>query len=205
MKRKFLLGMLTVVLVILTACGTSSDESTLENQSPNKNSSQNTNDDSASAASTDNDTNTNNTNTDTGSNGTDEKGDTTNNVPAKDTASLKDQYLKKLNDTKNEVEEMRKNPIDDTTYALKKVEGDAYDIWDELLNEIYGALKEQLPKEEMDQLRKEQREWIAYRDHTAKEASLKYKGGTMEQLEYVTVQNNLTEEKCFELVEDYMK
>ncbi|HEY2420446.1 MAG TPA: lysozyme inhibitor LprI family protein [Neobacillus sp.] len=102
---------------------------------------------------------------------------------------------------------MRKNPIDDTTFALKKVEGDTYDILDGLLNEIYGVLKEQLPSEEMDQLRKEQREWLTYRDNTAKEASLKYKAGTMEQeqYEYTRVENNLTEERCFDLVEDYMK
>ena len=74
-----------------------------------------------------------------------------------------------------------------------------------MLNEIYGVLKEQLTQEAMDQLRKEQREWIAERDATAKKASLKYEGGTMEQLEYVAVVNNLTEERCFELVEDYMK
>jgi uncharacterized protein YecT (DUF1311 family) len=100
---------------------------------------------------------------------------------------------------------MRNNPIDDTTFALKKVEGDAYDRLDGLLNEIYGVLKKQLPVDVMDELRKEQREWLDYRDKSAKEASLKYEGGTMEQYEYVTVENNLTEERCFELVEDYMK
>lgn len=62
-----------------------------------------------------------------------------------------------------------------------------------MLNEIYEVLKHQLPTEEMHHLRKEQREWIDYRDNTAKEASLKYKGGTMEQYEYVRVENNLTE------------
>ena len=78
-------------------------------------------------------------------------------------------------------------------------------MWDGLLNEIYAVLEEQLPVEEMEQLRKEQREWIANRDAAAKEASLKYEGGTMEQLEYVAVANKLTEERCFELVEKYMK
>ncbi|ASK64464.1 hypothetical protein CFK37_18245 [Virgibacillus phasianinus] len=57
----------------------------------------------------------------------------------------------------------------------------------------------------MDQLRKEQRQWIEYRDNTAKEASLKYEGGTMEQYEYVREENNLTEGRCFELVKEYMK
>jgi uncharacterized protein YecT (DUF1311 family) len=187
------MGMLTAVLVILAACGNSSDESR-DNQSQNNNSTLNTNDDSLIADSTENSSKTDNTNEDTidtGSNDAKEKVDTPNNILKKEedistnkTASLKEGYLKKLIDAKNEVEEMRKNPIDDTTFALKKVEGDTNDVWDGLLNE--------------------QREWINYRDNTAIEASLKYKGGTMEQYEYVRVENNFTEKRCFKLVEEFM-
>jgi uncharacterized protein YecT (DUF1311 family) len=74
-----------------------------------------------------------------------------------------------------------------------------------LLNEIYGALKGQLTPEKMDQLIEEQRNWIKFRDDRALEASLKYKGGTQEQLEYVAVLANLTEKRCYELVANYMK
>ncbi|CAM3799519.1 lysozyme inhibitor LprI family protein [Mesobacillus thioparans] len=118
--------------------------------------------------------------------------------------SLKAEYMGKLNDTDKEIVEMRENPIDDTTIASKKVEGDIYDLLDELINEIYGVLIDQLPSDAMDQLREEQREWLTYREKAAKEASLKYKNGTMEQLEYVIVENKLTEERCFQLVENYM-
>lgn len=118
--------------------------------------------------------------------------------------NLQDRYLEKVNDTKKETDNIRENPSDESTYALKNAEGDIYVIWDERLNEVYTILEEQLPAEEMDQLREEQREWIKHRDHTAKEASLKYEGGTMEQLEYVMTENKLTEERSFELVEEYM-
>lgn len=216
-NRKFLWGMLTVVLSILVACGNSSDELSAtfdDNQSPKNKLTQNTNEDSSNLDSTENASNTGNTNKDTieeENNDINEKVDTSNNVPAKEEepsinnteGSLKEQYLKKLNDTKRETEELK--ATDSSTYALKKVENDRWDIWDELLNEIYGVLKEQLSLEEMDQLRAEQRNWIKYRDESALEASLKYKGGTQEHLEYVAVLANLTEERCFELVEDYMK
>ena len=119
--------------------------------------------------------------------------------------TIKEEYLQKLNDTKKETNEMRENPADETTFALKEVEGNLYDIWDGLLNEIYETLQHQLSAEEMDQLKEEQRAWIEHRDSTAKEASLIYEGGTMEQLEYVRTENNLTEERCYELVEAYMK
>ncbi len=222
-NQMFLIGMSTALFVILAACGNSSAESstTLEKQKENE-SIQHTDDDSFNSESTETDSKNDKTNTNTSdtknnvtnkvdSNDTNENVDTPDNenkkeeLPKNNTVSKKEEYVTKLNDTKKKTDEMRENPLDDSTYALKKVEGDRYDIWDGLLNEIYGVLGEQLPSEEMEQLREEQREWINYRDKTAKEASLKYEGGTEEHLEYVVVENNLTEERCFELVEKYMK
>lgn len=116
--------------------------------------------------------------------------------------SLKEEYLKKLNDTKKETENLK--ATDPSTYAEKKVANDRWEIWDGLLNEIYGVLKEQLPPEEMDHLRQEQRNWIEYREDSALEASSEYKGGTQEHLEYVIMLAKLTEERCYELVEEYV-
>ena len=117
--------------------------------------------------------------------------------------SIKEDYLKKLENMKTKTNELKAESS--ATYALKKVEDDRWDMWDGLLNEIYGVLKEQLSTEEMDQLQKEQRNWIKHRDDTALEASYKYKGGTQEHLEYSAVAANLTEERCHFLVENYMK
>jgi uncharacterized protein YecT (DUF1311 family) len=120
----------------------------------------------------------------------------------KETTSTKEVYLQKLADTKKQTADME--AVDTSTYALKHVENERYEAWDKLLNEIYGVLKQQLSSEDMDQLRKEQRDWIADRDATAKEASMKYEGGTMEHLEYVAVLANLTKERAYILVEVYM-
>ncbi|WP_424237531.1 lysozyme inhibitor LprI family protein [Bhargavaea ginsengi] len=117
--------------------------------------------------------------------------------------SKKEEYLQILKDTKAEADQLKES--DSSTYALKKVANDKWEIWDKRLNEIYGILQEQLSQDEMGRLREEQRDWIKYRDETALEASLKFKGGTQEHLEYVTVLANLTEERCYELVEGYMK
>jgi len=195
-----------VLTILLAACGNSSDEpvTTLDNQSQNNNSTQNTNVESTESAS-----NTDNNKREISE--IENNNDKSNNVPGEKEdpsinnteASLKEEYLQKLNDTKEETEELETS--DSSTYALKKVENDRWDIWDELLNEIYKVIKEKLPPEEMNQLREEQQNWIKYRDDSALEASLKYKGGTQEHLEYVAVLANLTEERCYELVEEYMK
>lgn len=119
-------------------------------------------------------------------------------------ASLPDEYVKLLDDTKEKTDDMREHPEDGSSMEMKTIEGNIYDIWDGLLNDIYGDLEEQLSPKEMEDLRKEQREWLAYRDETAKEASLKYEDGTGEQLEYAATENNMTIDRCYKLVEHYM-
>jgi len=118
------------------------------------------------------------------------------------TESKKDEYLKKL----NEMEEEDRNLEAGTSMVeMEEQEAERYKKWDVELNKIYGVLKEQLSTEEMDELREEQRNWIKFRDEAAKEASLKYKGGSTESLEYVATQASLTRERCYVLVAKYMK
>jgi uncharacterized protein YecT (DUF1311 family) len=198
-NRKILIAIFTFVLAFfIAACESSFDDSSdaSNSQSQNNKASQSKNEDSTD---TDDSNAENNNNADTN--------DTSNDTPAKETdqtgVSLKEQYLQKLTDIKKETEELK--ATDSSTYALKKVANDRWEIWDDLLNEIYGVLKERLSPEEMAQLRDEQRNWIKERDDSALEASEKFKGGTQEQLEYVAVLANLTEERCHELVENYMR
>lgn len=219
-NRKFSMVMLTIVLVILAACGNSSDESNAKsnNQSSNSSSTQNANGDSSNKDLTDIDKNT----TENSSKGADnnqlnDQEDTSNNTSTNSndgeslessnsdgeiTENKKEEYLKKL----NEMEESDRNSEAGTTILeLEEQEAERYKKWDVELNEIYGVLKEQLSTEQMDKLRGEQRNWIKHRDEVAKEASLKYKGGSTESLEYVATQASLTRERCYELVANYMK
>ena len=62
-------------------------------------------------------------------------------------ANLKEEYLQKITDTKKEI--AAREPADSSTYAMKAMEDDRWVIWDDLLNEIYEVLKEQLPPEKM--------------------------------------------------------
>lgn len=203
-NRKFLLVMFTLLFVSLAACGKSTDES---NASPDiDEESTETSSNTDKPGSEGNNANSENDNTDSESNSSIKNEETSVNTKEKeDEVSLKEDYLKKLDETKIEMDYLRQNPTDSSTYAMKNAEGQRFDVWDGLLNEVYGVLQGQLSPEEMNKLREEQRAWIKHRDSTALEASEKYKGGTQEQLEYTTVLNNLTEERCFELVEVYMK
>lgn len=191
-NRTILIAMGMALLLFLAACGNAEES----NATPAENNKEET---------TSEETEDNQPETDASEDAAEEEGETPTEeeAPKTEEPSLKDDYLKKLNETKKELDALQ--PTDESTYALKNVEGERFDVWDGLLNEIYQVLEKQLPEEEMEQLRVEQREWIKHRDNTAKEASLEYEGGTMEQLEYTAVLNDLTEERCFELVENYMK
>lgn len=212
--------MLTVVLVILAACGNSSDESSAKfnNQSSNNSTSENADGDSSNKDLTNTDENTTenssegaednqlNDQEDTSKNKSTSSNDggslKSSNSDTEMTGNNKEEYLKKLND----MEESDRHSESGTTISeLEEQEAERYKKWDVELNEIYEVLKEQLSTEQMDKLKDEQRNWIKHRDEAAKESSLKYKGGSTESLEYVATQASLTRERCYELVAKYMK
>ncbi len=119
--------------------------------------------------------------------------------------SKREKYLKKLAEIELSLAEYEQALENGTTVEMKQAQGEIFTRWDNVLNEIYQALEEQLSPSDMDKLREEQRNWIKYRDETAKAAASKYEGGTMESLEYISTQAGLTKERCYELVEGYME
>lgn len=202
-KRNFIVLSCFLLILFLGACATSGD-------SEEESSIELTEDEDSRADDSEKneerDTESDDTNNDEEDVATDEQDPQEDNNNSEETdakVGLKKVYLEKLNEAKNEWDD--KEPTDSSTYAQKNLEGEKFDVWDGLLNEVYGVLEEKLSKENMDQLREEQRNWLSYRDETAKEASLKYEGGTQEHLEYTAVLVVLTEERSFELVDNYME
>ncbi|MFP7492349.1 lysozyme inhibitor LprI family protein [Terribacillus saccharophilus] len=114
----------------------------------------------------------------------------------------KEEYLKKLNGMDKAD---RNTEVKSKTNELIEQEDEKYRKWDEELNSIYVALQEQLPADEMDELREEQRTWIADRDKIAEEASLEYEGATAKPFVAITVKVDMTKERCYTLVATYME
>lgn len=197
---------MVAMLFLLTACGSSETSSEKENtktegvEDSNVDSMKNTSNTDSDAAVEKNNENTNEKE-EKPVNVSIEKEAATPVAPVNET--LKEKYLKILNDTKVRADNIV--PVDYTTPSLNQAEGERYELWDRLLNELYGVLKSQLSVKEMDQLRVKQREWIIYIDNKAKEASLVNEGGSAEQLVYLGELANQTEIRCYTLVNDYMK
>ncbi|PAE23246.1 lysozyme inhibitor LprI family protein [Bacillus sp. 7894-2] len=207
-NKRFLAVLLTIALSgVLAACGNSSEESSSQ---PSSNSSAQEEDIETTEKAPDGSQGIEEEKSDGSSNTTqshdkDNSTEASNNVEAVERneshESSKDEYLKKL----NKMEEAdRKAEAKTTTAEMVEQEEERYRTWDDELNKIYGLLEEQLENNQMNQLREEQRKWIQQRDETAKNSSLKYKGGSMEQLEYVATLASLTRERCYLLVAKYM-
>ena len=114
----------------------------------------------------------------------------------------KTEYLDRL----NQMEEAdRQIEPESTMPDLEEQEAERYQKWDDELNQIYAILTEQLSPEKMEELRVEQREWVANRDEEALVSSLDYEDDETEALEYVATQATLTRERCYVLVSEYME
>lgn len=119
-----------------------------------------------------------------------------------DVQSKKEEYMQKLNSIEDEVNILS---YDGSTLEMKETSSNVLKKWDDALNEIYSVLKSQLSSSEMESLKGEQREWIVTRDAGAEESASEFEGGTMYDLEYTEALGRITKERCYELVEVYMK
>ena len=202
-KQKFILAVLAFVLIIVTACENASDQSGVEANDPlqdiDSNQTGSITEDSSDHVNENEINDQEETSSQTDENPIDEE-EMVNN--GSETIPDKAEYLEKL----NQMEEADRDVEAGSTIAeLEEQEDARYHKWDDELNQIYQVLTEQLSDTDMDDLREEQREWIAFRDESAKEASLKYQGGTTEALEYTATQASLTRERCYLLVAQYLE
>lgn len=117
----------------------------------------------------------------------------------------KKKYIDKLNSIEAGIKKDFPSSYSDTTIKMKEALGQAYKRWDDALNDIYGDLKNELKADVMKELKNEQISWITYRDNTAKKESEEFKGGTLEGVQYIDSMGRVTKERCYELVEKYMK
>lgn len=122
------------------------------------------------------------------------------------TESKKQLYLDKLNNLDSEISTiLSDDKYNETTLDIREGLAIKHAKWNDMLNEVYGVLIEQLPEDEMDVIREEQVEWISIRDEKAVESGKKHEGGTMQPVDYSDSLGESTKERCYELVNKYMK
>ncbi|BCN31221.1 lysozyme inhibitor LprI family protein [Anaeromicropila herbilytica] len=104
-----------------------------------------------------------------------------------------------------EIEKRTKNlwKNSDTTLDMKKTADKEYSLWDQELNKIYSAVRNNMSASEKDQIKTVQLKWIKEKESKAKIASNKYKGGTMESVAYSMELGKLTKDRVYDLVNIY--
>ncbi|MEH7378972.1 lysozyme inhibitor LprI family protein [Bacillus sp. JJ1533] len=190
--KKFLL--LTLLLVVLAACGNKDEETSSQPEEPAKSTESETESEKANEKVEAPEEETSDEKVDT------ETQDTSAEVTA-ESSPLKVQYLNELTALEEEIEN---KPEGETQIEMEEIAAETYKIWDDELNKIWKELEKQLPTDEMDKLREEQRGWIKEKYKITSEEAAQYEGGTMEALVKVNTQARVTKERCYELVEKYM-
>lgn len=76
-----------------------------------------------------------------------------------------------------------------------------YQLWDDTLNIVWGLLEENLNEEDMEILRKEEREWIASRDAEVQAAGQECGGGSIQPSVEAAIAADLTKARVYELAE----
>ena len=112
-------------------------------------------------------------------------------------------YRNRLGEIENTIQNLENSGSANTTDAMREAVTYEYRLWDAELNQIYQAIMAVLPDEETDTLRGRERRWIRERDTAAKQAAERYKGGTMENVEYTASLANSTRDRAYELLDLY--
>lgn len=78
-----------------------------------------------------------------------------------------------------------------------------YVLWDYELNFVYGAIRERLTKDEADELKALELEWMRERDLYADKALAANKGISAKSAEYLKRMTEKTKERCYWLLDQY--
>lgn len=119
-------------------------------------------------------------------------------------SAMKRSYLNELSKINEKANALINGNIDDTQYEINQSSVQVYNLWNNELNKIYSNLKTTLTNEEMLKLQKEEINWIIYKEKIIKKDSVNYEGGSVYDSALNIKLANLTKERCYYLVNNYM-
>ena len=97
-------------------------------------------------------------------------------------------YERRLAELDAQVQKMRSESSDSTTYSMKTLAEKELRLWNIEMNTIYADIIDGLDEEARSKLEGEQQTWTKSRDTKAEEAARKYSGGSLEGVEYTASQ-----------------
>jgi uncharacterized protein YecT (DUF1311 family) len=208
-KRLVISAISAILLMGMTACSQSSDEDTADQQGTDAVSAStedsSKSDDSSAGGTTSTDENEKEQSNESSSEDSSTESSEQNDTVTK--AEGKQAYAEKLDNIQKELDALpyKKDSDKGVTNAMKSYYGVAYEKYDAALNDIYSLLKKELSPEVMADLKSQQVKWIKEKEEKAEKERLKYEGGTFENVAWYISLYESTKDRCYELVEEYMR
>lgn len=98
-----------------------------------------------------------------------------------------------------EIEKKQEEAI--TQLDMNLTAAEMYQLWDDTLNIVWGLLEANLNGADMEALRKEEREWIAFKDAEVQTVGQESEGGSIQPSLEATKAAELTKARVYELAE----
>ena len=98
-----------------------------------------------------------------------------------------------------EIEKKQKEAV--TQMDMNITAAEMYQLWDDTLNIVWGLLEANLNEADMEVLRIEEREWIAFKDAEVQAAGQECEGGSIQPSVEATTAADLTKARVYELAE----
>lgn len=111
-------------------------------------------------------------------------------------------YLKEADELDQEIMDtyLKENP--DAQDTETGYYGQYYTEWDDLLNELWGILKETLPANDFDQLKNEQINWVKQKEKNFKELPDETASSRAAGMDFLTFE---TKDRVYYLIENFFK
>ncbi|EOU1487167.1 MAG: lysozyme inhibitor LprI family protein [Clostridium perfringens] len=128
---------------------------------------------------------------------------------SKDESSLaKSEYLQKMKKIDSESEKLDKEYDSNrgsTQAGMNGISGEQAKLYDNELNQIYDYLKQNLSKEKAKELEKSEMAWIKEKESNIAEIRKQYEGGSITPLMVNSEVAKESKERCYYLIDNYMK
>lgn len=115
------------------------------------------------------------------------------------------EYFAKLDDLDESITQSDTLHNEESTSEMIELEENKFSKWDDMLSEICELLIDQLNKNELEEFKDKQLEWLEYRENTAKEEADKFDGMKSSKVQYNSTLTKLTKKRCYEIVIIYLQ
>lgn len=132
---------------------------------------------------------------------TEEEANTQNTMTQDQDSSVNyESYMATIEEQSDDIKYALENEVV-TQMEMNEKSQELFELWDGALNYLWGELKNVLPEKEFEELRDEQRTWIAQKEEAVETAGKEFEGGSLYTMVVNTEAATITEKRVYELYE----